>query len=81
MMDRIKARRPQPRERELLQRMKRQLSTAVNSRHARIMLLSSGGVGNREIAERVGCTPVWVRQIIHRFNAGGIDATTPSRLC
>jgi transposase len=73
-MDRIKARRPQPRERKLLHRMKRQLSNAVNSRHARIILLSTGGVCNREIAARVGCTPVWVRRIIHRFNAGGIDA-------
>jgi len=54
--------------------MKRQLSNAVNSRHARIILLSSGGVCNREIAARVGCTPVWVRRIIQRFNAGGIDA-------
>jgi transposase len=37
-------------------------------------LLSRGGLKNSEIAERCGCTPTWVRQIIHRFNRGGIDA-------
>jgi hypothetical protein len=54
--------------------MKRQTSNAVNSRHARIVLLSTGVVGNREIAERVDCTPTLVRRIIHRFNDGGIEA-------
>ena len=73
-MDRIKARRPLPHERRLLRRMKRQLSNAVNSRHARIILLSTGGVCNREIAQRVDCTPAWVRRILHWFNEGGIDA-------
>lgn len=73
-MDRVVARRPQPAEREELHRMKRQLASAVNSRHARIILLSTGGVGNREIAERAGCTPTWVRKVIHYFNDGGIDA-------
>jgi transposase len=53
--------------------MKRQTTNAVNSRHARIILLSRGGVCNREIGERAGCSAVWVRQIIHRFNAHGID--------
>jgi len=56
--------------------MKRQLSNQVNSRHARIILLSTGGVGNRDIADRVDCSPQWVRQIIHRFNADGIDGIT-----
>ena len=56
--------------------MKRQLSNAVNCRHGRIILLSRGGVCNREIAQRVGCTARWVRTVIHRFNAGGIDAIT-----
>lgn len=73
-MDRVVARWPQPEERESLHRMKRQMASAVNSRHARIILLSTGGVGNREIAERAGCTPTWVRKIIHYFNDGGIDA-------
>jgi transposase len=54
--------------------LKRQLSNAVNSRHARIILLSRGGICNREIAERVGCSPQWVRRIIHRFNHGGVEA-------
>jgi len=39
-------------------------------------LLPRGGVRTREIARRVGCSPPWVRKLIHRFNAGGIDAIT-----
>lgn len=73
-MCKVRVRRISPWEREQLHRLKRQLSNQVNSRHARIILLSSGGVGNREIAERAGCTPQWVRVIIHRFNEGGLDA-------
>jgi transposase len=53
--------------------MKRQLANQVNSRHARIILLSRGGVCNREIAARVDCTPQWVRIILHRFNDRGIE--------
>lgn len=73
-MDRVVARRLRPWERWKLHRMKRQLSNTVNSRHARIILLSTGGVRNHEIAARVDCSPVWVRRILHRFNEGGIDA-------
>jgi transposase len=40
-------------ERQELHRMKRQLSNHVNNRHARIVLLSAGGVRNREVAQRV----------------------------
>lgn len=79
-MDQVVARTLRPWEGRTLHRMKRQLSNTVNSRHARIILLSRGGVCNREIAERVDCTPQWVRKVIHRFNAsgegGGIDAIT-----
>lgn len=53
--------------------MKRQRVNHVNSCHARVILLSSGGVCNREIARLVGYTPRWVREIIHRFNRDGID--------
>jgi transposase len=56
--------------------MKRQLANQVNSRHARIILLSRGGLSNRQIAERVDCTPAWVRKVLHRFNAGGLPAIT-----
>jgi len=73
-MDRVVARKLRPWEGRKLGRMKRQLSNAVNSRHARIVLLSLGGLTNAGIAERVGCSPAWVRQIIHRFNDGGLDA-------
>jgi transposase len=52
--------------------MKRQFSNAVNRQHARIILLSRGGVSNTEIAHRLGCTPSCVRQTIHRFNDGGV---------
>lgn len=79
-MDRVAARRLRPWEGRTLHQMKRQLSNTVNSRHARIILLSRGGICNREIARRVGCSPQWVRKILHRFNApasgGGIDAIT-----
>jgi transposase len=73
-MDKVRVRTVAPPERERLHRMKRQLSNQVNHRHARIILLSSGRVCNREIAERVGCTPQWVRVMIHRFNEGGLEA-------
>jgi transposase len=53
--------------------MKRQLANHVNSRHARIILLSRGGVRNREIAVCTDCTPQWVRVIIHRFNKDGVQ--------
>jgi len=54
--------------------MKRQLANAVNRGHARIILLSSGAVSTRDIAERTGYSQQWVRQIIHRFNSGGLEA-------
>jgi transposase len=75
-MNKVAARTLRPWEGRTLHQMKRQLTNAVNCRHARIVLLSRGGVANREIAIRVGCTPQWVRKIIHRFNSGGIDAIT-----
>ena len=73
-MDTVVARKLRPWEGKRLHSMKRQLSNAVNSRHARIILLSRGGVRNVEIAQRCDCSPTWVRQIIYRFNDGGIDA-------
>jgi transposase len=48
----------------------------VNSRNARIILLAVGQQRNRVIAEMVGCSVQWVRQIIHRFNDYGIDGIT-----
>ena len=73
-MDKIKARKLKPWEGIKLKRMKRQLTNSVNRLHARIILLSSGVCSNRQIAEFCGCTATWVRQIIHRFNRGGIEA-------
>ena len=70
----VRARRISPSERRILHRMKRQRRNTVNSNHARIILLSSGRVNNREIAQRVGYSPHWVRQIIHRFNRSGVGA-------
>lgn len=75
-MDRIVARKLGPWEAQKLKRMKRQLTNAVNSRHARIVLVSRVGCTNQQVAERCGCTPTWVRQVIHRFNRGGIEAIT-----
>lgn len=75
-MDSVVARTLRPPEGRMLRRMKRQRANAVNSRNARIILLSRGRICNREIALRVGCTATWVRKVIHRFNDGGIDAIT-----
>ena len=75
-MDWVRARPLRPYERIKLHRMKRQLANQVNSRHARIILLSRGGMRNPPIAERADCSPQWVRRIIHRFNDGGIEAIT-----
>ncbi len=75
-MDRVRARRLKPYERQKLHKMKRQLLNQVNSRHARIILMSTGGVPNRRIGELVDCSPQWVRQITHRFNSQGIDGIT-----
>ncbi len=61
-----------PHERKQLLRMKRQRANAVNSLHARVVLLSRGKVPNQDIAVRVGYSPQWVRTIIHRFNDDGI---------
>lgn len=73
-MDTVRSRTVAPPERRKLHRMKRQLTNQVNCSHARIILLSSGGVGNREIGRRVDRSPQWVRRIIHRFNVGGVGA-------
>ena len=73
-MNTIKARTLKPYEGHKLHRMKQQLSNQVNHRHARIVLLSRGGLSNAAIAEHCDCTPTWVRQILHRFNAGGLEA-------
>jgi transposase len=73
-MDKVRVRIVSPPERRKLHRLKRQLTNQVNCSRARIILLSSGGVANREIARLAGRTPQWVRQIIHRFNQGGLAA-------
>jgi transposase len=70
-MDWIRVRRVSPGERRILHRMKRQLLNLVNSKHARVILLSSGGICNQEIAQRVDYSTAWVRKIIHRFNQSG----------
>ena len=69
----VKARTLRPWERRRLTSMKQQRTNAVNRLHARIILLSRGGVANARIAELCDCTPTWLRVIIHRFNDGGID--------
>jgi len=60
-MDRVRARKLQPYERQKLHKMKRQLSSQVNSRHARIVLLSTGGVANAE-TRHSNVAPRLVRQ-------------------
>jgi transposase len=76
-MDTVRARTFRPYESQKLKSMKRQSANLVNSRHARIILLSRGGqLKNAEIAAYCGCTATWIRRIIHRFNQGGIEAIT-----
>jgi transposase len=75
-MDKIKVRVLRPHEKTKLLRMKRQRTNTTNARHARIVLLSRGGLSNRAIAERVDCTATWVRTVIHRFNADGVPGIT-----
>ena len=72
-MDTVRVRPLRPSEQKKLHRMNRQKTNAVNRCHARILLLSRGGQRNRAIAERVDCSPQWVRTLIHRFNAQGLD--------
>jgi transposase len=72
-MDKVIVRPLRPHEKKKLRRMKRQRTNAVNTRHALIVLMSRGGLRNRRIAERVDCSSHWVRIVIHRFNADGID--------
>ena len=73
-MDKVRARTLKPYEGQKLRRMKRQSTNLVSSRHARIILLSRGGMKNTKIAEQCDCSATWVRQIIHRFNRGGVEA-------
>jgi transposase len=75
-MDTVRVRPFRPYEQKKLHRMKRQRTNAVNSRHARILLLARGGLRNRDIAARVECSPQWVRTVIHRFNDAGLDGIT-----
>jgi transposase len=75
-MDKVSVRPLRPYEHRKLHRMKRQRANQVNGRHARIVLLSRGGLCNRDIATQVDCTPQWVRIVIHRFNTDGLDGIT-----
>jgi transposase len=75
-MNSVKARMLEAYEGLKLHRMKRQLTNQVNSRHARIVLLSRGGAPNALIAQQCDCTATWVREILHRFNGGGLAAIT-----
>jgi transposase len=76
MTDKVTVRMLRPYEKIKLQRLKNQKRNAVNARHARMILLSAGGMANRDIATLADCTARWVRQVIHRFNARGIDGIT-----
>src|ERR1044072_980821 len=75
-MDKVRVRALRPYEQKKLHRLKRQKTNAVNGRHARIVLLSRGGVANRDIATHRDCSAQWGRRITHRFNANGLDGIT-----
>jgi transposase len=76
MKDTVRVRPLRPYEKIKLRRLERQKRNVVNSRNARIVMLSVGHRRNAVIADMVGCTATWVRQIIHRFNDSGIDGIT-----
>jgi transposase len=76
MRDTVRVRPLRPYEKIKLRRLKGQRRNTVNSRHARILLLATGHMANRHIATLVDCSPQWVRQVIHRFNAEGINGIT-----
>lgn len=76
MKDFVRVGRLRPFEKIKLRRLMRQRRNAVNSRNARIVMLSVGNQTNAIIAATVGCSAAWVRQIIHRFNDSGIDGIT-----
>jgi transposase len=76
MKDTVKVRPLRPYEKTKLRRLKKQRRNTVNSRNARIIMLAVGHHCNGVIATLVGCSTVWVRQIIHRFNDDGIDGIT-----
>jgi transposase len=76
MKDTVRVRPLRPYEKIKLRRLKRQRRNTVNSRNARIIMLAVGHRRNRVIAEMVGCSIQWVRQIIHRFNNDGLDGIT-----
>jgi transposase len=76
MKDIVRVRLLRPYEKIKLRRLKRQRRNAVNCRNARMILLAVGGRPKRAIADMVGCSVQWVRQIIHRFNEHGLDGIT-----
>ena len=76
MKDKVTVRTLHQYEKIKLRRLKNQRRNTVNSRHARIVLLSTGGMGNRRISALVDCSIQWVRQVIHRFNDQGIAGIT-----
>ena len=79
MKDKVTVRTLRPYEKIKLRRLRNQRRNAVNNRHARIVLLSTGGVANRRIATLVDCSIQWVRQVIHHFNDHGIAGITTGK--
>ncbi len=60
-MNNVRARKLRPYERQKLQRMKRSRTNLVNYQHARVILLSQGGLNNCQIAEHCVYTATWIR--------------------
>jgi hypothetical protein len=74
----VQARALKPHEGLKLHRLKRQFVNQVNHRHARIILLSRGGLSNAPIAPHCDRTATWVRRMIHRFHTGVFGDCTAS---
>lgn len=73
-MIKVIARKLKPYERQKLHHMKGARTNLVNYQHARVILLSQGGLQNSQIAEQCDYSATWIRKLIHRFNLGGVDA-------
>lgn len=66
-------------QRHRLESLARSKTNPEVARRARIILLSAGRRGVREISATVGLHPINVRKWIHRFNQRGVEGLYPRR--
>lgn len=64
---------------EELERCYRHARDLVERSHYQIVWLLSTGKLTREVAEVTGYSPVWIRQIAHRYNEHGVEGVGDRR--